>query len=361
MGITMIIFSVTTIFFAVRGYLGGFLQSLARTVSILLAYIAAFFFAKPVSILVGEHTTLDGIPMYITAGTIVFFAVMGLVRFIFWVISRKKKEDEISTKSRLSGASIGALVGALIGLILVYTFSIYTDAKNRNLDAGIEPSINKTAKTFVSKTAGTIMSLNNSSDTTVKMSEAFLSSPVENADRLSRVTSSPDLQELLNDTRSQHLMKAGDVDELMKVPAFKRLMNDPDMQQLMKNSGFSIDNNDEVRTTAKKLTAGYRSFQLVKDDPRVQNILSDPEFQEQLQSSNKLPLLFNPNLNTLAEIIFLETPENFDILEGNTPKVKYIDDNSYQAGSSSNNGATSVYRSTDKNGNVTYSDKPVRQ
>ena len=115
------------------------------------------------------------------------------------------------------------------------------------------------------------------------------------------------------------------------------------------------------------MVQAWSRVQTIKHDPRVIAILNDPEFQQQLNSANKLPLMMNPKLNQLTEIIFnSETiPANGmgayqvrDINEANMgANTAPVTNNS--AGEDSNP-ATTIYRWTDENGQVHYSDKPIK-
>lgn len=360
MGVSVLIFTVITGFFAIRGYFNGFLRSCIKTGSFIAGYAAALLLAKPASVVLEKYLSLSGIMLHLAAGTAIFFAVMLIIRLVFWLMLGSKDDDELTMPSRLGGTVVGSLIGASIGILLVYTWSVYTDANNiDSANRKAEPVINHVAKIIVSKTAGSIMALTNTRDTTVKISEAFLANPVESADRISRISNNTDLQELLNNTRTQRLMRAGDIDSLMEIPAFDRLMKNEDMRALMKSSGFSVDNRTDLRATAKKLTAGYQAFQLAKNDPRVQNILTDPKFQAQLKAKNKLPLLFNPDFNILANIIFVEGVENVSAIEKQTANIDYVDG----AGAvmlDVEEGSTRVYRKTDENGSPIYSDRPSK-
>ncbi len=361
MGISAIIFLVVTAFFAIRGFFNGFLRSLSRTLSFLGAYGAAFYFAKPASELVKQYLELDGIAAYITGGLIIFAAVMIIIRLIFWLIIKLSPgdADRLSTGSRLAGLLIGGLVGAAIALLLVYTWGIYQDARQaRGTPASQQQTTgaaDKAARAFVSKTAAGIMSLTTDNTTTVKMSEAFIADPVASVDRINRVVQNPDLQALLADERSQRLMRAGDIDSLMQVPEFNRLMNDPDMKQLLSDSGMDIHREDTAQQTARKIALGWQQIQVMQSDPRVQAIINDPEFQQQLQADNKLPLLMNPKLNTLAEIIFVEGADKLEAVQEDAEiRIKEIqrgDDAILEE-------EGTIYRWVDENGQVQYSDKP---
>ncbi|HEY7886191.1 MAG TPA: CvpA family protein [Cellvibrionaceae bacterium] len=364
MAISMIIFIAVTAFFAIRGFFNGFLRSLARTLSFLGAYAAAFFYGKEASELVSQYFNLEGIAAYITGGLIVFVVVMIAIRLLFMLIIRLSPGDphRISTTSRMAGLLIGAAVGAAIALLLVYTFGIYQDARKRQepVSSTIEPqqpaTIDRIARQAVSKTAAGIMSLTTDNTSAVKMSEAFIAAPVESVDRINRVVHNPDLQALLNDERSQRLMRNGDIDSLMGVPEFNRLMNDEDMKKLLSDSGMDISQQDTAQQTARKIALGWQQIQLMQDDPRVQTIINDPTFQQQLQADNKLPLLMNPDLNTLAEIIFIEGANKMAAAEADS-NIKIRE---YRQGDDvvvDEDGST-IYRWTDENGRVQYSDKP---
>lgn len=366
MGVYAIVFLVITAFFAIRGYFNGFWGSLARTVSFVGAYGAAFYFSKPAAAQVKMHTPIDGIAAYITGGIAVFIVVMIGIRLIFWILAKLTPGNDKNpgAGSRIAGLLVGALVGAFVGLLLVYTLDVYNSAKDLKAENN-EPTapaksdpVGKAAKLAVSKSAGAIMSLSGADRSSVKLGEAFIADPVDSVDRVTRVSNNPDLQKLLNDSRAQRLMKEGDVDELMKVPEFRRLMENQDMKHLLEASGLGVDSKDSARETAKKITLGWQRVQLMKNDPRVQSIVNDPEFRAQMQAENKLPLLANPKLNELAEIIFVDGTGSIAAFNAdNQITIKEIQkgaDASVTEGE-----AGTVYRYTDEHGQVHYSDKPT--
>ena len=149
----------------------------------------------------------------------------------------------------------------------------------------------------------------------------------------------------------------------MRDPAFKELMNNPSVQALMSQSDVNSDAGSQA--AAEKMVQAWNRVQTIKHDPRVIAIISDPEFQQQLNSSNKLPLMMNPKLNQLTEIIFSsETMPangmgNYQIQDMNevgastTPATNNATDEDSKP-------ATTIYRWTDENGQVHYSDKPVK-
>ncbi|MBU2884973.1 CvpA family protein [Gilvimarinus agarilyticus] len=365
MGTSAIILLAMTAFFAIRGYFTGTYGSLVRTISFLGAYGAAFYFSKQAAHQVKQNTPLDGILAYIVGGMAVFIVAMVAIRIVFWVLAKMTPggDRKPSQVSRMGGLVIGGIIGGFIGLLLVYLLGIYTSAKEANAPdyattAKQADPVDRIAKSAVSKSVGAIMSASGANERNIKLTESFVANPVDSVDRVTRVTQSPDLQSLLKDRRSQRLLKQGDIDELMKVPEFRRLMNDQDMRELMAASGLDVNDEDSARQTAQKIAQGWQRIDAVKNDTRVQKIINDPEFQRKLQADNKLGLLTSPQLNQLAEIIFVETAGSAGVLAG-SDNYKIQDVKAGESADYNSDSEGTIYRHVDENGKVQYTDKPV--
>lgn len=364
MGTSAIILLAITAFFAISGYFNGTYRSLARTVSFIGAYGTAFYFSKQAALKVKENTPIDGILAYIVGGVAIFIITMVAIRIVFWVLAKMTPggDRDPSKASRIGGLLIGGTIGTFIGLLMVYLVGIYTSAKatqspdyatTRKADM-----VDSLAKGAISKSVGAIMSASGAKDNSIKLTEAFVADPVDSVDRINRVTSNPDLQALLKDRRSQRLLKQGDIDELMKVPEFRRLMNDQDMRDLMAASGLDVNDEDSARQTAQKIAQGWQRIDTMKNDPRVKEIINDPEFQRKLQAENKLALLASPQLNKLAEIIFVESAGSAGVLAGH----KTYDIKDVKAGQDADiegDSKGTIYRHVDDSGKVIYSNKPA--
>ncbi|WP_339616132.1 CvpA family protein [uncultured Gilvimarinus sp.] len=360
MGVSAIIFGIATAFFAIRGYFNGFWGSLARIVALAGAYAATFFYSKDVAELIKQYTSLTGIAAYLVGSVALFFAALITIRLLFWILAKltpSQGEGEPGPLSRLGGAAVGAAAGALIGLLLVYLFGVYDSAQNLKQETPAQSRtttpVDAAARKLVSKSAGGLLALSGKSDNAVRITESVVADPVESLDRVGRVSNNPDMRQLMADARAQRLMQQGKVDELMQVPAFRRLMEDDDLRQLMQDAGMDIDNRDDARDTAKKFALGYQQYQIKKDDPRVQAILHDPEFKQQLQSDNKLPLLLNPKVNELAEIIFVEGAQSIEQVDADS-QYRIEDADNAEVDET----GKTIYRHTDESGRTYYSDRP---
>jgi hypothetical protein len=123
-----------------------------------------------------------------------------------------------------------------------------------------------------------------------------------------------------------------------------------------------------AQAAAEKMVEAWSRVQTIKHDPRVIAIISDPEFQQQLNSTNKLPLMMNQKLNQLTEIIFnSETvPANgmgeyqVQDISGTATGARTMPTNNNSATGEDTKPAATIYRWTDENGQVHFSDIPVK-
>ena len=95
---------------------------------------------------------------------------------------------------------------------------------------------------------------------------------------------------------------------------------------------------------AGQLTDIWGRMQRVKNDRRVQDILNDPEFQQNMQSGNPVALLTNSRLLELADIVFSD--------EAVASETGGQGGSGIQAASKE----TKIYSWTDENGQTHFSD-----
>ena len=82
MNIATLLFIAVVIIFAWRGYQKGFIGSITRLLSWVVAYPAAIFFTKPFAKWLIQNTALDGVLVYLVAGGVIFLGVSFLVGLI---------------------------------------------------------------------------------------------------------------------------------------------------------------------------------------------------------------------------------------------------------------------------------------
>lgn len=397
MHLTTIIFFALLAFFTWRGYQKGFIGSITRILGWIVAYPAAIIFTKPLAKLIMQNTSLEGLIVYFIAGSSIFLLVSFLVSVLLNQLAKLIPDtDATQTGSKIGGAGVGVLMGAIMGLLVVYGLGLVITPKAqpqlpannavtpdnstiqnntarapatgvpniRDLTKTNDSFIEASAKKLIGTAAATAVDLALDDKTTTQITRAFVENPQTMLTHVQQVANDGQMKNLIADEKIQSILTTGDTHALMRDPAFKELMNNPSVQALMSQSDVTSEHG--AQAAAEKMVQAWSRVQTIKHDPRVIAIINDPEFQQQLNSSNKLPLMMNPKLNQLTEIIFSSetTPAN----GMGTYRVQDINEasnNTTQAPTDSTAAdekpATTIYRWTDENGQVHYSDKPVQK
>lgn len=403
MNIATLLFGAIVIIFAWRGYQKGFIGSITRLLSWLIAYPAAIFFTKPVAKLLIQNTPLNGIIVYFIAGTTVFLAVSIGVGILLNLLSRLIPDNEFtSTGSKLGGVSVGLVIGGVLGLLAVYTLSLIqkpattpitavasseqldpsqTDNQQDTLPAA--PQLNQlalasdkfieaSAKKLIGAAAATAVDIALEDKTVSQVTKAFVEDPQTMLTHVQAMSNNGQLQALMNDEKIQSMLTTGDVNGLLQDKDFQALMDNPHMQALMAQSDVASETG--AKAAAEKMVFAWGRVNSVKYDPRVIAIVNDPEFQEQLNAPNKFPLMMNPKLNQLTEIIFNADKDatgasNSPAASNRTEhyQIQDISDDKdtpppqADLPDEENKPAAAIYRWTDKDGKVHYSDKPIKE
>ena len=397
MHLPTIVYFALLAFFTWRGYQKGFIGSITRVLGWIVAYPAAIVFTKPLAKLIMQHTALDGLIVYFVAGSSIFLVVSLLVSLLLGLVAKLIPDtDATQTGSKIGGAGVGVLMGALVGLLVVYAIGLVitpklqplqqapvgeisqidnsatTNNANRTPATGVphvrdlaksnDSFIEASAKKLMGAAAATAVDLALDDQTTTQITKAFVENPQTMLTHVQQVANDGQMKNLMTDENIQSILTTGDTYALMRDPAFKELMNNPSVQALMSQSDVTSERGSQA--AAEKMVMAWSRVQTIKHDPRVIAILNDPEFQQQLNSSNKMPLMMNPKLNQLTEIIFSSetTPANgmgtYRVQDMNEPNTAPV---ARETAADDSKPATTIYRWTDEDGQVHYSDKPVQK
>jgi uncharacterized membrane protein required for colicin V production len=397
MNIATLLFGVIVIIFAWRGYKKGFIGSITRLLSWIVAYPAAIFFTKPFAKVLMQHTALDGILVFFVAGGIIFLGVSLVVTLLLNGLSRLIPENEYtSTGSKVGGVSVGVVVGSVLGLLVVYGVSLFQKPTNAQLMAGTSaaetsaqitsptenttnalpgvPSVNQltqakdsfieaSAKKLIGTAAATAVDIALDDKTTTQMTRAFVQDPQSMLTNVQAMANNGQMKSLMSDEKIQSMLTTGDVNGLMRDPDFQALMNNPHMQALMAQS--DVESEKGAQAAAEKMVAAWGRVNQLKHDPRIIAIISDPEFQQQLNAPNKLPLMMNPKLNQITEIIFSDAPpvpiEAHNIqIQDETQDIDNTNTSPTASEKQDDKPPATIYRWTDEEGRTHYSDKPIK-
>jgi len=429
---TTIIFIVILAFFTWRGYQKGFAGTVSGVLSFVIAYPAAIFFTKPFATFLRTHIALDGLILFLVAGSTIFVVVSLVVSLLIHSLARLAPSNSITNAgSKIGGVVFGIIIGGVFGLIAVYVVDLVVkptapDVANQPAQSGSKASdskapsskapsskeaesirqyvvaggapvqvpvktlaqkpaeanntsfINSAAKNLVSTAASTAVGIITSDKSSSQLAKNITQDPQAMLNHVQNMTNNGEVKALLNDPEFQAELNHGNVQSLMQNPDFKQLLKNPDMQAIISSSDDPKDKSAE-QAVAKMIQA-WQKVVTLKTDPRVVDIVSDPAFQAQLNSPNKLPLLMNPKMRELSEIIFSEgvassastsvtkTPAQLkpqghysveDITEESGSKATVVEPQSH-AEKSETQPEVKIYRWTDENGKVHYSDKPLK-
>jgi uncharacterized membrane protein required for colicin V production len=406
MSLTTGVFLVILAFFTWRGYQKGFIGAITKLLSFIIAYPAAIFFTKPFATILRGWTGLDGLVLFLVAGCSIFLVASLLVTLVLNSIARAIPSNQFTdTGSKIGGTAFGVTVGTLVGLVVVYligitrphTQTIATAEKippQKHITAAEADSIQKyvvpedapvkdsfidtTAKKLVSTAASTAVGVITSDNASKQLTKSMAQDPQAMLNHVQNIVNDGEFKQLLGNPEFQSELNKGNAAALTQSQEFQALMQNPDMRAIIASS----ENSDAAsqQAAAEKMIQAWQRVETLKNDPRVLHIVSDPAFQAQLNSPNKLPLLMNPGMRELSEIIFSSdsSPARSDNTSSHpqtaaTTVTRYeVEDitNGLKQSSENNDNANAkeadkvpeqkLYRWTDEDGKVHYSDKPIK-
>ena len=313
---SLVIFIALILFFGWRGYKNGLRKMLARLLSLAAGYAASIFYSAAVAHWLETQTSLQGIVAFVCAALLLFFGAGIIVSLLFLGLQKLWPAAESpAAVSRYGGASIGVFLGLVVALAVVWGYAFVRDVHFPDKTATASPAQNSRVETLVnqaaSKALGSAMALASVQPEFARLSTALIESPAEVTAHARRLGESEDIRELLQDPANQAVLDSGDLVAVRQLPAFQALARNPDLLALAASAGLldetSAGNEAVEAVLAEKLTDTWGRVQRVKNDARVQEILSDPEFVHKIQSGNPVDMLSNSQLLELADIIFSDT------------------------------------------------------
>ena len=364
MNTSVILFGLVMVFFAYRGYKNGFLKSLSRVLSLIAGYVASILYTEQVAAILTSRFQLEGIISFIAGALILFFGAAAAVIIAFWMISQLAEEEESrSTASSVGGMFIGSIVGLIVAIVSVWSFTFVRDFQSDPGAATLAHTDNNQVEKFASQAIGkatsTAMSLGSVDPEISRLSASLIEQPARVSQLIQRLMNSAELEALLADPQTQTILASGDVYALQQLPALQQLLQNPDFLELAESSGMLTEtgttNVSADILVANRMTEIWGRMEAVKNDARVQEILHDPAFRQQVMSGNPLDILTNPQLLELANIIF-SRPSSPGNLNETTGTENTAQPRSVVKQQATSEKASKIYSWTDENGQIHISD-----
>jgi uncharacterized membrane protein required for colicin V production len=284
-----------------RGYSKGFVGSITRVVSLLIAYPAAIFLTKPFADFLTARTPLEGLLAYFIAGMAIFLVVGILVTLLLNRLARIEAEDgELSGTSRAAGAFAGLLIGSVVGLVAVYGIGVMRKPEANTLAAPADTLLEVSSRKLVSGAATVAADFVFDDATTTEMTRAFVEDPHAMLNHVQEVMHNEQVAALMADEEVTAMVASGDVDSLMRVPEFEALVNDEHLRALIPQADASAIS---TQATAETMVSAWAKMERMRNDPEFMAIVSDPELTRQLKAGD-IALMTNPDVIRLTEMLF---------------------------------------------------------
>lgn len=394
---TTLIFAVILFFFLWQGYKAGFIRSLARLLSWVVAYPAAYFLTMPLVKIILSYTSLQGLVVYFIAGALIFFAVSFLATQLLNIYFRYNDPIEKTNISKINGALLGGVVGGIVGLLVAYAVTLVkipnvqhvkplsaSSASTTSATQAIQtqpviiaiPSlVDKAASQLVSHVAKMALESNNADVNTVRLVETVTQHPAEMMQHIASLTGRGEVNIFFLDKDAQAALDSGDVNKVVESTAFQELIANPDMRAILIASVDTRSAQSPQHYLAEKIVDVWQKKTLIAENPQVLAILADKQVQQQMADPNKMSLLMNPKMMQLVDIIFDKNISATAIKpssslaqptkDSNNTDIKTIPSastsNASQPHFSSVNIKafdTPIYQWKDEKGAIHYSDKP---
>lgn len=370
MTISWIVFLVFIAIFAYRGYRHGIWAASARIISLILAYVVALLFTLQLAPIIEDNTIIQGVAALVSAGMLLFFTTSFLLSLLFFLLGKMMGAEKPSPLSARLGAAMGAVIGSVIGLAAVFFISYLIEVLPKNrLPNSVQNhqtnGIERLARFAASKLVTWVSDFGELDSSTAKISAALVREPGVMVKHIQNLQQNRDVKALFSDESNRATLQTGNLESIQSLPAFKNLVNNPDVQSLMTVSGLDDEGNGEA-ALAEQMSTVWQRAELLKNDQRIQEILRDPEFQQQLKSGNPMVLLNNAEFMEIASKLLVgsEGAENgFANTQGNQSSSTASPDtvpNLNPKPKPKPKEEPTIYRWVDDDGNIHYSDSPSR-
>jgi len=371
-----------------RGYVLGIIHSLARLLSWIVAYPAAYFLTLPVSNLFFNYTPFQGLMVYFIAGALVFIGVSVMATLLFTACIPYLEAEEKTTSSKVSGGMLGGFVGGFVGLLVAYSLpfiSLSEEIENaksmptmsnevsrqladNNVMTRTNTLVDTASKKMVSTVANFAMQKQDAEPNAVAITQAVVENPVDMLGHVAALTQEGTLNQFFLNTAVQGLLDKGDVEGLVYSAAFKELMKNQHVKKVLSTSGEKNTDKAE-RFLATKIVGAWQKKERIMQDPQALAILADAEVQQQLAATHILPLLMNPKVKQLVGMFFEKSLSDYTLIKqahssvsNSADDVNTLSGHSVRHAENSKDEAPStIYQWKDDSGVVHYSDQPRQQ
>ncbi|WP_185232349.1 CvpA family protein [Teredinibacter franksiae] len=358
-----------------RGYRRGLWRGLFTLAALVVAYVGCYLWAPTISNLLLER----GWSLFASYST-AFFSLYALLYLTVaelpnWVL---RKWLSSVAPQHWWGAGLGGCAGIVSGLVFIWTFSLLqaavslqaepVGASNQSMEIK-KPAVVSVANALMAEVTRAGAGIAGVDPLQTEVMVTFSREPQKALQDLHSLGQSKQLQAFLSDSDIQHYMATENLDGLIESAAFQNVITLPALEgvrQMARVEASSGGREAGVREGDLYLAARYTEarnrLDLMRDDPRLQAIVADPEVKAMIEKRDIPGLLTNSKVQNLMALVMSGEVMSGEIPQSREPQTEV----GVGAGLESPPRApvnipvapVKMYKWRDQSGQIRYSDSP---
>jgi uncharacterized membrane protein required for colicin V production len=290
---------------AYLGWRRGLLLSALALATVLVSYVCAYLFYRPVGEILARTFSLQPLLAY-PLGGMTAFALAALVLSVVRAVlrRRRKKASARATPLLLAGRIAGAALSVAYGaafLLLVLGALLWLQASLPGKVPDVRSSMaGRAAAPLMAAIARRLAGGREGSPTLVGVADRMARDPLHTTRSLGAVLDDPRVRKLASAVRAGR----GRAEE----KALRQLAADPEFLQRAEEAGLiqraeagPLSPEQAQAQLAARLAPLRRALDAMARDKQVRQMLEDPELAERLRRRDMLALVNDPAFNKLAE------------------------------------------------------------
>jgi len=301
------------LYYVFRGFKKGFIHSILSLCALILGYMAAFYWAKPIGQGFENVGLLAGILAIGAGGMVAFFSVV----FLFTIPSKivtvwvkaKKRKGELTPLYWILGGLVGSVSGIFFAVLVLWVGMLHRASK---------PALAHSSPTILERATSKIVTFGVKKAMSGKASDKsgiknlvvkVMAEPEAGVRSLKKLVENPHLENILRSKDFQQTLRQGDSEEVQNHPIFEELFQDKEFLESAEELGMISEEvlleDFKSEFSGSLIKIHNRVYQIVKD-PEIRELLQKPELKKQLEGQDVFALINNPDFNKILDKIYEE-------------------------------------------------------
>lgn len=268
--------------FLLIGFWRGFWPSLAALASLVVAYSASLYFARPVSDALVANVTgarLNSTLVWVVVASALFLLAGLLARWLVLMLGRALPLPGLPNK--LGGALFSCAYGAMLGVFVIWSYAFVRENYEAAQGRPITPHTSgwvEGSKRIVSRLVDWNLRMGGGSDSSAALSAAVAARPSEVLFGVRKTLQSPAFMQAVNDPELQAALREQDLARLQSLPQFQQVLESAGVQELRESLAKGGAKWTDAELARYTMMAGY-NIDRVRSDPEFIILFNDEEVQ----------------------------------------------------------------------------------